>query len=285
MDDLQQFHQLTAGQRAALGLTAPAAFFVTGSDALQVSSWNALAGVTLTIAGRFRTLDGEDHPFVFTHAPNTNRTIASSVFPLGDGWIVNATVFVSAAAPIIGQTFVRLQIVRGFSSSGIVLATLAAGYVTAVQPVAWPGGAVQGSLDGAGAVRSIAGSTPGAGAEISEAVPTGARWELLAFSCRFVSGAAVANRDPVWTLDDGATIYARNGWNALVVASTTIDFTLEPGFAAPWNDQGGHANVPLPINLRLAAGHRIRTVTTNIQVADQYSAIQYLVREWLECAA
>ena len=30
------------------------------------------------------------------------------------------------------------------------------------------------------------------------------------------------------------------------------------------------------------AGWRIRTITTAIDVADQYSAVRYWVREWLE---
>jgi hypothetical protein len=40
----------------------------------------------------------------------------------------------------------------------------------------------------------------------------------------------------------------------------------------------------LPSMMFLSAGHRIRTVTAAIQAADAYTAVQYLVREWLEGA-
>jgi hypothetical protein len=40
--------------------------------------------------------------------------------------------------------------------------------------------------------------------------------------------------------------------------------------------------IPVPFNIRLAAGARIKTVTAAIQAGDQYTAPQYLVREFLE---
>ena len=282
MDTPILFHQLDPATRAQVGLTMPDAFFVTGADGLQISSWNALAGVTLTIAGRFRNMDGEDRPFVFTHTPATNRTQSSSVFGLGDGWLLNVTVFASSAAPITGQTFVRLQLVRGLTGSGIVLGTLCAGYVTAVQPIAWPGTGLNNSLDGAGALRSITGAVPAAGAEISETVPTGARWQLINMRATIVTSAAVANRLTQWIVDDGVLEYGRFNVNAGVVASNTWVQELTPGVSRLVGEPGGTQYASAPNPLFMAAGHRLRTLTASIQAADQYSLIQYLVREWLE---
>jgi hypothetical protein len=40
----------------------------------------------------------------------------------------------------------------------------------------------------------------------------------------------------------------------------------------------------LPVGVRLPAAFRIRTTTISIDVGDQYSAVQYLVKEWIEGA-
>lgn len=284
MDPTLQLHELPLEERLRLALKASTPWFLSGSDALQVSSWNSLTGVTLTIAGRFRTLDGQDSPFSFASVPATDRTIVSTLRALGDGWLLNVTVFVSAAAPITGQTFVRLQIVRGLASSGIVLGTLAAGYVTAVQPLAWPGSGVKSSLEGQGALRSITGTNPAAGVESTETVPAGARWRLLLYINDFVTDATVSNRLPRLVLDDGAS----PEWiaDAAEVQALSVTRNHHAGAGSTRLVVVGSQGVwHLPVDLRLLAAHRIRTLTTNLQAGDNWGAPQLLVEEWLEGAA
>jgi hypothetical protein len=102
-------------------------------------------------------------------------------------------------------------------------------------PLAFPGVPIASPLDGGGALRSIAGTTPGAGAEISETVPTGARWELLAFQATFVTSAAAANRVPQLTLDDGTTVYFRLGAALNQAASLTQRRSWFQGAPAPYS--------------------------------------------------
>lgn len=262
-----------------------APLYVTGEDALACTVNNAAAGVTVTIAGRV-LLFGATRPVPFqqTLTPATDRSSSVVRFQIGEGWLLNAQVTVTSGTPAIGQTFARLSIVHGLTSAAIDLFTVAADYVTAKLPLSYPGSPVARSVDGAGALRSITGATPGAGAEVSETVPTGARWELIAFKVVFATSATVANRFPRLLLDDAANVFCDVFSGGTFPASNNGAITWAQGIPLTGTFPTTNIDAPLPVNLRLGAGFRIRTTTGGIQVGDQYSAIQYLVREWIEGA-
>lgn len=272
------------------GLAAPLAvggapLYLTGEDVLKVTVFNAAAGVTVKVSGRFQSADGgRPSPFVSTLVPATDRTASTLIVPLAEGWLLNAQAIVSGGAPLTGQTFAILSLARGVTTNAEDLFTLVAGTITAKQRLSYPGSAVANTLDGGGALRSIAGATPGAGAEISETVPTGARWELLTFQATLVTSAAAANRVPQLTIDDGTTVIFRVGAALNQAASLTQRRSWFQGAPAPYLDNASNVPMPLPSNVRLGAAFRIKTVTAAIDVADQYSAVQYLVREWIEGA-
>ena len=190
----------------------------------------------------------------------------------------------SAGTPLDGQCFVVVEIARGQGTSAIALECIAAGYVTAKQPLRFPALSMSRSLDGHGALRSITGAVPAAGAEVSETVPAGARWELLALNMTFVTSVAAANRITALAFDDGANVYWRTESGTAQAASLTLFRSYSQGLVAHFVGGASNQHGPLPAGNRLGAGHRIRTVTGNFQAADQYSAIQYVVREWIEGA-
>lgn len=263
---------------------SPSSVYLRIDDNLRVTAYNALASVVLQVRSRVLSLDGQVQGSADAFTPSTARAASASVIITDEGWLLGGEVFVSGAAPLVGQTFVVVEIVRGSSGTVTPLQVIAAGYVTAKMPLVFPSSPIASALDGSGAVRSIAGTTPGAGADISETVPTGARWELLSFQATLVTSVAAANRVPQLTLDDGATVYFRLGGALNQAASLTQRRTWFPGAPAPFLDNANSVPYPIPINLRLGAGHRIRTLTTAIDAADQWSAVQYLVREWIEGA-
>lgn len=266
-----------------LAAFAGAPLYVTGDDNLLVTVKNAAAGVTITIGGRTLAVgDADASPFGPTIVPATDRSDSTIVIPLTSGWLVSVQAKVTAGSPLSGQTWVRFSLIHGQSASSPELFTLCSGYVTAKKPLSYPGGSLVDSLDGAGALRSIIGATPGAGAEVSETVPTGARWDLIAFRFRLASAVAAANRFVDLLLDDGGAIpYAHLYPVATAqVASFTFDYTFGHGLP---NTTGQQAYMgPLPNDLRMGAGHRIRSSTLGLQAADQFSQVQYLLREWIE---
>jgi len=266
------------------GVWASTGPYLRMDEDLRITSYNALASVVLSVRARMYEADGRVTDSIDSHTPNTNRTAATSIVRTAEGWLLGGEVFVSSAAPLIGQTFVVVEVVRGESTAAIATQLLAAGYVTAKQPLLFPQMFAQSSLDGAGALRSITGTTPAAGAEISETVPTGARWELLAFQTTFTASAAVATRIPILFVDDGANIFSRLYCGTTITASQAWFLLWGQGLPNVSEANTKTQQIALETGLRLAAGARIRTSTTAIQGADQYSAVQYLVREWIEGA-
>jgi hypothetical protein len=270
-----------AGVPPQAWIAQPAPFYLTGEEELQLTSLANVAGVTLTIAGRILRPDNTISRIAFTHAPNSNRTTATKIVPLSEGWLLGLTVRATAGTPPFGSVWVAFDLLLGQSNATQVMQTLGAGFCTTNTPFQLPFGVNMLPLDGPGNLRSITGTTPGAGAEISETVPTGARWEPLAFRFQLATSATVANRGKILTFDDGANEYHRVESNANQAASSTFFYAHAQGHSAGSTGVGATVMNHLPGNFRMGAGHRIRTSTGGIQVGDQYSAVQYLVREWL----
>jgi hypothetical protein len=285
MSPTENFHALDLAQRLDFSLRSPAPFFVTGEDALELAVLNAAASVVVTIAGRFMQLDGQVTSFQHALTPATDRTLSSVVRSLGDGWILNLTVFASSGSPLIGQTWARVRVLRGLTGATVVLGTLVSGYVTAVQGIAFPGGQVRGTLEGRGVIRSIAGTDPAAGAEVSETVPTGARWRFLAMHVVLVTDATVASRRPRLRVTDGTNDLTRLNASSSVAASGTGRFTFGGGLG--FLDTGNAGGIPsgTPDPLWLLGGFTVGTITDSFQAGDNYGAPQLLVEEFLEGAA
>lgn len=256
-------------------------FYFGGEDALRVTSWNSLAGVALVISGRFLGVDGHVEPFVETHTPATNRTAVTTTHGRGCGWLSDLSIVVSGAAPQRGQTFARVDVVRGLASSQIVLSTILQGYVTATKRLAYPGSPIEDSLAGQGVIRSITGTDPGAGVEIAETVPTGARWRLQGLRASLVTSVAVANRNVMLAFDDGANIYAGAAVNFNHAASLTFVYHFG-AVGQSFVQTSAQAMVSTMPNIVQSAGHRFRTSTSAIDAADNWGPPQYAVEEWLE---
>jgi hypothetical protein len=270
---------LTPGAAPPFG--APSAIYLSGDDAIRLTALNAASGVTLTLVGRHLALDGRVQPFIHTLTPATDRSASTRTQSLAEGWLLQAQVFASSGAPQTGQTFVVLSIVRGLDTSGFELATLAAGYVTARQRIAWPSSPVMNSLEGHGARRVITGTAPAAGAEIAETVPTGATWLLKMLVATLTTSATVANRFPNLLIDGGGSAAFISDPPAALAASQARNYTAGGGTTR----LGIVSNADMwafPTDVLLGAGSRWRTSTNNIQVGDQWAAPIYVVEEWLE---
>jgi hypothetical protein len=263
--------------------------YVTGEDTLRLTAFNSAAGVTVTLTGRFVPVpQRDDEPplrpgaFRVDLVPTTNRVATVRLLPLSEGWLLDYAITISAGTPSHGQCFVKLQIVRGTAGATQLLSTIAQGYVTTSYDVGGIGVGLSGFTDGAGALRSITGTTPAPGVNINETVPTNARWDFLALSAQFQTAIAVANRIPYLSFDDGVNVFAYMADLQTQAASAIVFYQFGQGLNA---QQAGVTNLniaPTVLGVRLGAGYRIRTVVGLLQAADQWSAVQYLVREWIE---
>jgi hypothetical protein len=202
-------------------------------------------------------------------------------FPLYEGWLLSFSARIVGGTPGITWCFAQAIVTRSglAAASNLAHAIVWQGYLYFNASNGWPGTPAKEITDGAAILRSITGTAPVAGAEISETVPANRRWNLLAFRATLTTAIAVANRVPTLRLDDGVNIFFVIQSLAVQAASLTDSYNFAPGNAQSAAIQTDVAN-PIPNPTYLKAGSRIRTLTGNIQAADQWSAPQYLVQEW-----
>lgn len=248
---------------------------------LRLTVFNAAAGVTVALTTTRYDPDCGVLRAKHTIVPTTDRLVNTVTVPLGAGWLMTAQLVASAGTPRRGQCFARVELVSGIAASADSLATILQGYVLDTSGLAYPGSPIESSTSGRGVVRSVLGTDPAAGVEISEAVPANARWRLIGVAYTLVASAAVANRTPILTIDDGATILWTSSSAVAVTASQTAKYRAAAGVPFFTVDTREY-QLPLPSDLILMGGFRIRTVTGAIDAGDNYGAPQLLVEEWIE---
>jgi len=255
--------------------------YLTGEDNLRLTTIGAVAGVTIVMEGRLVTMDGRVVPLAERHTPNSNYTAATQIFGLSEGTLTNVQLRASSAGLLGGGVWCVLEIVRGGGSNAQALGTLLQGYATTNGRLAWPGSLILPATFGAGRIRSITGTDPAANVEISETVPAGVRWRLVAFSASLTTDANVAARDVRLVIDDGTTTLLQLPADQTQAASLTIRYTAIAGapIATPRNTG---AVITLPRDLLLSPGYRIATLTASRQVGDNWTAPQYEVEEFIE---
>ena len=122
-------------------------------------------------------------------------------------------------------------------------------------------------------IRQIA--SPAAGADITIPVGNGEAWRLLGLKATVVTDANVAARIPHLALDNGtATIIgAQISPGASFPAGSTVTLSWVSSYAAGVTVvAGGVVTVGVP-DFVIPTGWRLRTITTAIQVGDQWSNI------------
>jgi len=273
-------HPPRAQMTAAL-VQPPARVYMELDDRLYIRSRNSLAAVTLRIAGRILLPDGDIVPFNFEHTPATDRSASLESFRIAEGFLLSAVVFPSAGAPQRGQTFVELGFLRGLDAANSIVDVLAKDYVAEAEPLGFPGSPIRSSIEGPGAIRSITGTDPAAGVELSDPVPTDARWKLREYRVALVTDVTVANRVALLEITDGTTVVHLSRGTSSQTASQTIFYNhvLQGLFEGTINLSQSHNILP---DILLGAGFLIRSNTVGIVAGDNYGAAQLLVEEWIE---
>jgi len=266
---------------AAAGVQPPAPLYIGPHEALIVDTWSSTAPAALAIMARVLTPGGQVHTSRWSHTPNTDRTRATTYHPLEEGFLLSVTVDATAAAYRRGHCWCQVGLQVGEGATGVPHAQLIADYVTGAARLAWPGGQLHSSVEGPGLIRSITGADPAAGAEISQTVPTGARWRLSSLWARLTTSVTAANRYARLLVDDGSNWLWLSDPAAAHVASTTISYVAGQG-APRLDNVYATRSWAFPVNVLLGAGYRIQTATANLDAGDDWEAPQLLVEEWLE---
>lgn len=266
-------------------IVAPFQFYTDGAESLRFEVWNSVTGVTVALQGRWFSAKGGLQTFARTIAPTADRVRNRLDIPLEVGYLVTLAAFASSGTPRIGHTYVKVSLIRGLTGATMLVGQLLGGYVTAEQALGWPGSPIVDSISSGGAVRFIIGTNPAAGAEASELVPTGARWQLLTFGITLTTDATAADRRAQLIADDVTRSYVLSTQSGTQPATTGKTWFWSAG---AWLDTDIFSISTVagwPVDIPLLAGHRVRTSTSNLQAGDNYDAPALVVREWLEVDA
>lgn len=251
-------------------------------DRLFVAVWNSASGVTLLNNGRIMRETGTIDKISAQQTPSTDRGMSTASINVGAGWLLSFSVNVKDGTPRRGQTFVYVAVVRGGVGGGDVSACLIQDYVAVGHSAVWPGAIVRQSVEGPGVLRSITGSDPAAGAEVTGSVPTNARWRLLSFQVALTTSADAGDRRVHVFIDDGSKELIRWASPSLQTASLTYTYYAESGVGAEMSVRGNRIVLALPTDLMMFQAWRIRTFCEGMFAADDYAAPQYTVEEWNE---
>ncbi|MDP2958506.1 MAG: hypothetical protein Q8N53_18920, partial [Longimicrobiales bacterium] len=177
-----------------------------------------------------------------------------------------------------GECYVRATLML----DGEPVLRLVAGYITDGAALAWPGGQFEGFTDGAGLPRTITGTNPAAGAEVAEAVPTNARWQVKGIKFALVTDATVADRRVDLNYGEVAVGVNEIIVEAVQAASASGVYTFYSLAPRETAFTVGQIESPLPPDLILFQGWSITTYTVNLQAGDNYGAPVLTVEEWIE---
>jgi len=137
-------------------------------------------------------------------------------------------------------------------------------------------------LGSPGAFVVQASANPAANAEFSLTVPTGKLWVVKTIVATLVQGATQTPQ-PILVIDDGTnTLYEAFGSSAAQAVSTTCVYTWAPGLTL--SGQVGattnvHSTGPLPPDLWLPAGYRIRSNTLGLGANSDYGVTRVVTTE------
>ena len=256
--------------------------YVHPNDRLYIAVWNSVSGLVARVRGVVLLKNGSQAEFNFRVSPTSDRVVTESFNQIPAGYLRSLIVFPEGST-LRGQTFVSISLTRDAENSNNRNQLLIQNYLQSGNALGFPGSKIQDSTEGPGVIRVITGTDPAAGAEITEAVPTNARWKLLGIRPRFVTSATAANRFVRIQYQSGTPdLFTTRAHDAQTASLNEFYvFAVNGEFAAaivtgiPW-----HNNFLPDIHLPAAAD--ISTTTTGIEVDDNYGAPILIIEEWIE---
>lgn len=207
---------------------------------------------------------------VYPADPTAGATIAQRVVP-GETWervlLARVTFTADATAGVrnprmeitdaLGRVLYGTPLAAGVGPGGQLIANLA---VNGTDEISAPG-----------PFLNVSNGAPAAGAEFVYTVPAGQSLSVESLQFSLTTSATVANRTVQVIIDDGANELWRWVSPTNQAASTTVEYVGAQSSVEYGAIRNNVQAFELP-NIILGAGYRVRTITVNIQAADQYTA-------------
>jgi hypothetical protein len=259
----------------------PVPLYVTPSDTLLLRVVNSVAGLTMSLRYRFMDAEGAVSSNLLQLVSAANKTEEFQTQQLGYGYLLGLAVDAVGATVRRGQCFTGVWLIRGINANKDAYEQLATGYPTTGNPLGWPENVPTQSVEGNGFPRTFVQAQPAAGAEQLAVVPAGSRWQLMSARLSLIAANAGATRFAHILVDDGAGNILHDVVGAGQAINTTNIYVAPTG-TGPQLANDNTQMLAMPANLTLLQGWRIRTLTTALNAADQWSALTLGVLEWME---
>jgi len=258
------------------------ALYVQVEDQMQLVAINT-TGVALEIDLTARILlpNGTILPIRFQFLPTSVTTPQVFSAVLTEGFLLSVTLTTPTAQMYRGGLFCVVTLMRGAGAQPPSYATLISDYLVTNLNLGWPGGTITQGKSGFGNTNSQTLGAPGAGAEISFAVPAHTTATIHSIVFSLTTSVAGANREVTLVLDDTAVICFQVPSGFIQTASLTHTYCFALGVTQFAGAQALLHIAPL-VPIQLPALFRLRTVTTNLQAADQYSTSNLFIEKWAE---
>lgn len=265
-------------------LIGPHSFYLTGEDFLRLELYNSAASVTVKVSGRFLDLDGQVTPFEMTLASAGSGALETALTRLGEGWLLNATAYVSSGAPSSSNCFASLTVRRGATGASMELGCLVQDFLTATRRAIYPwhttAAGSGGSISTLGTARLVTGTTPSAGSEISEAVPVGKTWRLLSVLLYLLPSGVAGTRNVALTIKTSGSVLVGYYLSELNQAASSGRYHLLGPQSYNGNKDSGQYGYGSMPPLLLPAGALIGTQTYGLLGGDQFGAPLLNVEEF-----
>ena len=256
--------------------------WVTPDDMLIIGVRSSLPGVTLTLAARMWDPTGQFVGGVTNVVPPGDRSLNFYTMPLGYGYLTHAALVTPSGNVHRGQTYVQVLLARELATKFQTYACLFQGYLSSTRKLSWPPGLLEDPLDGQGYLYDFQVSTPSAGSQWNQQVPSFARWRVASIVAELDTSATVANRFPgiQWTNDHLAVIFSPMSNLTETAGNSQVYTWARRGTADVIT--GTLSTVGLDLPLMLRAGGGIQSQVQNMQSGDQWKNIYMSVEEWIE---
>lgn len=258
----------------------PSPLYIARDDRIFVRVDQLVAGGPFLINYRMLMPGGDVVPNSI-NVPGPGVAVGNfQLFDAAEGYLLDLCVTQTGGAGQRGLGFIQVGIMRGGVLAANVAHLLISDYLFDIFPLIWPGGAIKFPRGDEGSFVNIAIASPAAGAEFVDTVPANTVYVVHAVSFQFVTAAAVADRLVRLIFDINVPTIHQSAAVAVQPASLTgIYCGSSAGFAGL--SIGLDFAIPIPQGLVLRPGHRIRSLTLNIQGADQFSSIRWYVERFI----
>lgn len=213
--------------------------------------------------------------FTLQHTTDSGGSATSSTFRIPDFPILLSIIDTDLNF-VQGACYARLELLI----NGDSLYELLDGYVSFQKSLSWPVNFATEVLPGRANIRQAIGANPSPGSEVSDTPGTSRTWRILAANVTLVTSATVANRR-VHLNFIGASAGNIDCFGALdQAASSTVRYCFAPYGVIPDELDSGVVLIHLPPDIYISSDGAIQTVTTNLQVGDNFGAAEYMVEEY-----